>query len=360
MLTESNQISFDNSTFPKELIKNCRLTITGKKLDNMLATFFGLKCNICINTTCFTTISNLIKHYEEVHNTKGYVLCCGQKITRQKAMAMHMASHIQPEAFTCTICNKILTCPKILQNHIQNHLPESQRPLCCPEPTCSRRFSYYSALTAHQASHLNEEEKITHICEECGKIFGTASALSTHINKTHKVNQKDKYKYVCHICAHRFSNSGNLGYHLGTHEHKMFNQVQCPECGKWSKNKQCLAKHMTQHTEAPLSCEFCTYKSKSKQALRLHTQTHHIEGKHYSCDVCNKTFKMKCTLNAHAAQHTGERKYKCNFCEKTFVNSGNFYAHRKRMHSTKLKEFYEERDRLENEERMKMLDNQNI
>ncbi|XP_026470714.1 protein snail-like [Ctenocephalides felis] len=78
-------------------------------------------------------------------------------------MAMHMASHIQPEAFTCTICNKILTCPKILQNHIQNHLPESQRPLCCPEPTCSRRFSYYSALTAHQASHLNEEEKITHI-----------------------------------------------------------------------------------------------------------------------------------------------------------------------------------------------------
>lgn len=82
-------------------------------------------------------------------------------------MAMHMARHLQPDAFKCHLCNKMLTCPKILQFHIQNHLPEIERPLACPE--CPRRFSYRSALTAHSISHLPEKERTKHVCDECGK-----------------------------------------------------------------------------------------------------------------------------------------------------------------------------------------------
>lgn len=70
---------------------------------------------------------------------------------------MHMARHLQPDAFQCPTCEKLMTCPKILQYHIQNHLPEKERPLACP--VCPRKFSYSSALVAHAISHQPENER---------------------------------------------------------------------------------------------------------------------------------------------------------------------------------------------------------
>lgn len=98
---------------------------------------------------------------------KGYVICCGTKLFKPRRMAMHMARHLQPQAFTCPKCDKIMTTPKILHYHIQNHLPENERPLPCPD--CPRRFSYSSALVAHAISHLPEHLRESHICDECGK-----------------------------------------------------------------------------------------------------------------------------------------------------------------------------------------------
>lgn len=115
----------------------------------------------------FKNLRDLRKHYSQSHESKGYVICCGIKLSKPRSMAMHMARHLQPDAFKCPHCHKMLTCPKILQFHIQNHLPESERPLACSE--CPRRFSYSSALIAHSISHLPEKDRTKHVCEECGK-----------------------------------------------------------------------------------------------------------------------------------------------------------------------------------------------
>lgn len=98
---------------------------------------------------------------------KGYVVCCNRKFVKIHAMAMHMARHLQPDAFQCLQCDKILTCPRILQYHIQNHLPEAKRPLACEQ--CPRRFSYKGALTTHMISHQPENERAAYVCDECGK-----------------------------------------------------------------------------------------------------------------------------------------------------------------------------------------------
>lgn len=181
---------------------------------------------------------------------KGYVICCGIKLIRPRAMALHMARHLQPDAFKCPQCDKMLTCPKILRYHIQNHLPEKDRPLACSQ--CPRRFSYSSALVAHAISHLPEDQRVAHICDECGKwyaheqyqcakrecsygessyfcSFASAGRLRTHVNVSHTLHHHD---YVCHICARRFACRGNLTYHLSTHQPKV-RQVQCEKCGKW-------------------------------------------------------------------------------------------------------------------------------
>lgn len=221
---------------------------------------------------------------------------------------MHMARHLQPDAFQCPTCEKLMTCPKILQYHIQNHLPEKDRPLACP--VCPRKFSYSSALVAHAISHQPENERAAHICDECGKSFSSPGRLSSHINVAHINHAAD---YICHICAKQFSCRSNLTYHLTTHQPKI-HQVQCETCGKWLKNKLCLRKvnwifyfrfnnlflslynfliqHMVQHSMVRFKCELCDYSALNRQCLRNHIKVQHSDIKPFSCQVKSQIYLL--------------------------------------------------------------------
>lgn len=315
----------DFSKFPDKIIQDTKLLIRGKKLMLLMSKFYRLDCDLCENNSkkpTFKLLSSLLLHYNTHHSVKGYVLCCDAKLVKARALAMHMCRHLQPEAFKCPKCDKMMTCPKILQYHIQNHLPEEERPLACPE--CPRRFSYSSALVAHAISHQPEEERIAHICDECGKTFSSSGRLSTHINVVHT---KHDQVFVCHICARQFGCKGNLVYHLTTHQPNM-HQVQCTVCKKWLKNKLCLRKHMVQHSLVRYACELCDYSALNRQCLRNHVRVQHSDVKPFNCEHCDKAFKLKNTLMNHLVQHTGIRKFSCQFCTRTFASSGNYYSHR--------------------------------
>ncbi|XP_055624000.1 transcription factor grauzone-like [Toxorhynchites rutilus septentrionalis] len=331
-----NHIPADYKAFPKKLINENRLVIRGKDLSALMAQFYELSCELCGEakkgtTDKFSDMDSYLAHCKQVHNTKGYVWCCSQKILRPRLMAMHMARHLQPEAFKCPECGKLMTSPKILQYHIQNHRPEEERPLKCN--ICPRRFSYGSALMSHSQSHLPEEERTRHVCDECGKSYSTAKKLTDHVQSSHC--RQEQFAYVCHICAKQFSSKSNLSYHLTTHQPKI-HQVQCGECKKWLKNKLCLRKHMVQHSMVRHKCNMCDYSAVNMQCLRNHMRVQHTDLKPFSCDVCGKSFKLKNTLLNHQVQHTGVKKFTCEFCLRTFASSGNYYAHRKRMHPQQL------------------------
>lgn len=122
----------DFSKFPDKIIQDTKLLIRGKKLMFLMSKFYRLDCDLCDDDskkTTFKLLSSLLEHYSIHHSVKGYVLCCDAKLVKPRAMAMHMSRHLQPDAFKCPSCEKMMTCPKILQYHIQNHLPEEQRPL---------------------------------------------------------------------------------------------------------------------------------------------------------------------------------------------------------------------------------------
>lgn len=196
-VSKPNNSNLDSNDFPKELIVDGKLAVKGKELTKLISKFYRLECDLCKPKDypkVFKKLSNLITHYKNEHKLKGkkfqimkikrnsaktcnfepffsgYVICCGVKYVKIRNMALHMSRHLQPDAFRCPDCKKFLTCPKILQYHIQNHLPEEKRPLACPEPGCLRRFSYQSALVTHSISHIHESERVSWCCEECGKV----------------------------------------------------------------------------------------------------------------------------------------------------------------------------------------------
>lgn len=55
--------------------------------------------------------------------------------------------------------------------------------------------------------------------------------------------------------------------------------------------------------------------------------TIHSDDKPYTCEICNKTFKLSDSYNIHKRTHTKERPYKCLQCDKTYTNYSGLNKH---------------------------------
>lgn len=47
----------------------------------------------------------------------------------------------------------------------------------------------------------------------------------------------------------------------------------------------------------------------------------------YSCEICNKTFKLCGDWKRHLRVHTGEKPYKCDVCQRAFSLKFNLKSH---------------------------------
>lgn len=62
--------------------------------------FYNLQCDLCKeNPVRFKVLPDLFQHYKTEHKQEGYVRCCQSKFTRYPAIIMHLARHLQPDAF---------------------------------------------------------------------------------------------------------------------------------------------------------------------------------------------------------------------------------------------------------------------
>uniref|UniRef100_A0A2M4BIH1 Putative transcription factor grauzone n=1 Tax=Anopheles marajoara TaxID=58244 RepID=A0A2M4BIH1_9DIPT len=337
---------------PKQLLVNGKFVVRGEKLAKCMDQFYDLTCGICDKAE-WSTINELFVHYRTVHGATGYVQCCDRKMRRTKVLASHMATHVQPEAFQCHVCQKMLTSQQTLRSHLKNHLPEEKRPLKCRY--CPRRFSYTSVLATHLATHrVSPAPSKAHVCDHCNRAYRTARGLQDHVAKQHSnpgnqqpSNGVQSGNHVCHICQKQFACRSNLGYHMTTHQPPL-QQVQCEQCGKWLKNRICLNKHMMQHSQIRHSCNQCDYSAVNVQSLQNHIRVQHSSDRPYVCGECGKAFKLKSNLQNHQVLHTGEQRYACEFCPRKFFSSGNYYTHRKRMHPREVDEV---KKRKEDEDR---------
>lgn len=149
----------------------------------MFPRFYNLSCEQCPPTLApigphaaeerlqqprFRTLRSLLAHYSTEHAQRGHVRCCDVTLSRYPAIIMHMARHLQPEAFRCDTCDYVVTRPRFLESHRQTHLPDAQKPFGCAH--CDRRFCWKRALKLHERTHtVNAEERRRFVCQDCGK-----------------------------------------------------------------------------------------------------------------------------------------------------------------------------------------------
>lgn len=145
--------------------------------------FYNLSCDLCPPTfelyasradlpqpqqPRFRTLRALLDHYESEHAQRGHVRCCDITLSRYPAIIMHMARHLQPDAFRCEVCGYVVTRPRFLEAHRQTHLPDAEKPFGCAH--CERRFCWKRALKLHERTHTaSEAERRRYVCQECGK-----------------------------------------------------------------------------------------------------------------------------------------------------------------------------------------------
>lgn len=79
-------------------------------------------------------------------------------------------------------------------------------------------------------------------CEQCGKTFGSSSALAKH-----KLTHSDERKYVCSTCGKGFKRQDHLNGHMVTHRDKKPYECNYADCDKSYCDMRSLRRHLENH-----------------------------------------------------------------------------------------------------------------
>ncbi|XP_036394510.1 zinc finger protein 850 [Megalops cyprinoides] len=202
---------------------------------------------------------------------------------------------------------------------------------------CGRSFSVVGALNFHKRIHLKEqtatadskppvpevqepkskeegsENKGPYICPECGRTFGTNSALGTH-RRWHT----DK-KFASSLSTDKPTSRRDRTVNEGP--------FRCNQCGKGFFYFCVLRRHQMHHpsAEAETQSEFTP---DSTQVVDGKPSTSKL-----SCPKCDKTFSRASFLAAHYQSHHAKAS-DCVQCSLSFSSERDLLKHRHKVHSS--------------------------
>ncbi|KIK60456.1 hypothetical protein GYMLUDRAFT_43773 [Collybiopsis luxurians FD-317 M1] len=200
-------------------------------------------------------------------------------------------------------------------------------------PSDSSRSESACSRSATPQSQAAGEEK--HACnwKECGQVFDSCDALTSHLNLTHVGGGKPHYDCYWGDCGRNgqngFTSKQKICRHLQSHTgHRPF---QCKLCHQNFSEAATLQQHMRRHTrEKPYVCDYpgCGKSFAITGALTIHKRTHNGH-KPFKCTYCDRAFAESSNLSKHLRTHTGDRPYLCSEpgCNKAFARPDQLNRH---------------------------------
>ena len=139
-------------------------------------------------------------------------------------------------------------------------------------------------------------------------------------------------RFECNICGKSFASGDNLRNHNYS-MHEVKRDLQCGECHKLFSHQSIFKTHFKNVHEAIKTmhkCEVCDTSLTSKQSLRDHMNSLHLEKKGFQCGECGKSFTHQ-KLKRHIESVHGSNTVSCDLCSKT-LKIRSLEQHKKILH----------------------------
>uniref|UniRef100_A0A182N7W6 alpha-1,3-mannosyl-glycoprotein 2-beta-N-acetylglucosaminyltransferase n=1 Tax=Anopheles dirus TaxID=7168 RepID=A0A182N7W6_9DIPT len=210
---------------------------------------------------------------------------CDKVFEKRYILNKHMKKHITERDFECTVCGKEFKNIGSLRKHMYRHESNDKVNVC---DICGKVSPNSTALRSHiQFVHTMQK---TFECPICHKAFKRAFTLQI----TFKIQNL------------KFKNAGSLRKHIYRHESSDRPNI-CDICGKVSPTSTALKSHIqfVHMMQRSYECPVCQKAFKRELTLEEHFAVH-TGNFLYSCAYCEKTFKSSANMHAHKKKYHPE------------------------------------------------------
>ncbi|XP_034839917.2 zinc finger protein 888-like [Maniola hyperantus] len=179
---------------------------------------------------------------------------------------------------------------------------------------CSRVFA---AITYFNRHYYRLHAPKTIKCPKCPKLFGSARMLNEHTYNYH-------IEAICTECGKAFNNRS-----ISKHKQSHHINFPCKKCKHVYKTQNAYNRHLRfqrcgqkqnkTQADAIFTCDICDKNFCHKTSLNRHIGFMHGNGN--VCKWCNKKYSTQSRLNAHIVKHTQCKNLSCTVCNGKFIKN---------------------------------------
>ncbi|KAM3922018.1 uncharacterized protein RB166_011318 [Leptodactylus fuscus] len=165
------------------------------------------------------------------------------------------------------------------------------------------------------------------------------SVVDTKKRRKRKEEEYEELHW-CDICDECFSEEAALEEHMKTHLDKIQEDFDCEDCGRVFDSASELEQHRSKkHSKLRYCCDICGIQYNYKSQFVIHMRAHSGE-RPFTCDECGQAFGHKCSLVIHQRKHTGVTPHQCKRCKKMLDTRVSLLKHEKMRYCPDCKKCY--------------------
>ena len=329
----------------------------------------AMDCPTC--GAVFKQVYYFIKHFETSKCAKvgGPVTCkvCGDETVPFEDYVKHVRRHDGLDTYTCSLCFKMYTSSLRYEKHrtqceafmksmgtVKSDSKDDESEISSDKKQVDTDQIGPETVQNYPEVNIAEEDSETLSLQqlEAVGISTLASIESRTLGRNPQIlqqgtssshpgledaenpNESHSERRLLHKAAPVDLGNGTRGFEsesswweLGTGSNFGF-QCQVAGCAAILSSKYHLMRHVKSvHSgDEKVVCDICNKTYSSKHSLNTHLLTHSQEKKH-KCRYCNTRFRLAATLKRHERRHTGERPHKCPVCTQCFIDISELNRH---------------------------------